>query len=132
MVSRVALPVKPMDQPYGVVLATAASELEAEQLAEALIGAGLAACVSIFPIRSIYRWQGEVCREAEWQLVIKTQLDQFAELEAKIRELHGYETPEIIALPIVQASQPYLDWLGAQLAPRSECYAKPNGQEPLP
>jgi periplasmic divalent cation tolerance protein len=47
--------------------------------------------------------------------LIKTQLDHFAELEAKIRELHRYETPEIIALPILQGSQPYLDWMAAQL-----------------
>ncbi|MBW4466494.1 MAG: divalent-cation tolerance protein CutA [Pegethrix bostrychoides GSE-TBD4-15B] len=104
-----------MDLTYGVVWVTAASEAEAEQLAEALIAARLAACVSLLPIRSIYTWGGEVCREAEWQLVIKTRLDHFAELEAKIRELHSYETPEIITLPILQGSQPYLDWMAAQM-----------------
>jgi periplasmic divalent cation tolerance protein len=104
-----------MAQTYGVVLVTAASELEAERLAEALTAARLAACVSLWPIRSIYTWKGELCREAEWQLVIKTRLDRFAELEAKICELHSYETPEIIALPILQGSQPYLDWMAAQM-----------------
>ncbi len=104
-----------MDLTYGVVWVTAASETEAERLAEALIAAKLAACVSLLPIRSIYSWQGEVCREAEWQLMIKTRLDCFTQLEAKIRELHSYETPEIIALPILQGSQPYLDWMAAQL-----------------
>jgi len=100
---------------YCIVLVTTASEPEAEQMAEALIASRLAACVSLLPIRSIYTWQGEVCRESEWQLLIKTQLDHFAELEAKIRELHRYETPEIIALPILQGSQPYLEWMAAQL-----------------
>lgn len=100
---------------YGVVFVTAASQAEAEQIAESLIDVKLAACVSLMPIRSIYTWQGEVCREQEWQLMIKTQLDQFAVLEAKIRELHSYETPEIIALPILKGSSAYLDWITSQL-----------------
>jgi periplasmic divalent cation tolerance protein len=100
---------------YGIVLVTAAAQTEAESIAEALIAAKLAACVSLMPIRSIYTWKGEVCREEEWQLVIKTDLNQFAALEAKIREIHSYETPEIIALPLVAGSQPYLAWITAQL-----------------
>jgi periplasmic divalent cation tolerance protein len=100
---------------YGIVLVTAASEAEAESIAETLIAAKLAACVSLMPIRSIYIWKGEVCREPEWQLVIKTDLNQFADLEAKVRVIHSYETPEIIALPLTAGSQPYLQWITAQL-----------------
>jgi periplasmic divalent cation tolerance protein len=100
---------------YGIVFVTASSQAEAERIADALITAKLAACVSLMPIHSIYTWKGEVCRDQEWQLIIKTQLDQFAVLEAKIHELHSYETPEIIALPILVGSQPYLNWISAQL-----------------
>lgn len=100
---------------YGIVLVTAASQAEAEKIAEALIAAKLAACVSLMPIRSIYTWKGEVCREEEWQLVIKTDLSYFPALENQISQIHSYETPEIIALPIVAGSQPYLNWLTAQL-----------------
>lgn len=100
---------------YGVVFVTAASQTEAETIADALIADRLAACVSMMPIRSIYTWKGEVCRDEEWQLVIKTKLDRFSDLTEKIRTLHSYETPEIIALPIVAGSQPYLEWIAAQL-----------------
>jgi periplasmic divalent cation tolerance protein len=63
------------------------------------------------PVHSIYTWQGQVMREPEWQLLIKTDLSQFSLLEKKIRELHSYEVPEIIALPILAGSQPYLQWI---------------------
>lgn len=100
---------------YGIVLVTAGSQAEAEKIAEILIAEKLAACVSLMPIRSIYTWKGEVCREEEWQLMIKTQLDRFDQLEAKIRDVHSYETPEIIALPILAGSQPYLNWISSQV-----------------
>lgn len=96
---------------FGVVLVTTASETEAENLAIALLNDRLAACVSIYPIRSIYRWQGQIENEREWQLTIKADLKQFEQLSAKIQELHTYAVPEIIALPIVAGSQTYLDWL---------------------
>lgn len=109
-------PTYPSEQSrYGIVLVTAGSQTEAEQLAEALIAAKLAACVSILPIRSIYTWKGEVCRDSEWQLLIKTDLALFAALEEKIRQIHSYETPEIIALPIAAGSEAYLNWLSGQL-----------------
>lgn len=99
----------------GVVLVTAASQQEAEAIASALLSARLAACVSMTPIRSMYVWKGEVNADEEWQLTIKTRLAHFAALEAKVREIHSYEVPEIIALPIVAGSQPYLDWLENEL-----------------
>jgi periplasmic divalent cation tolerance protein len=106
---------------YGVVLVTASSVEEAETIANALVEAKLAACVSIMPIQSIYAWQGQKCKEQEWQLLIKTDLGQFSTLETKIRELHSYQVPEIIALPIVVGSQPYLQWISKQLtSPLSE------------
>jgi periplasmic divalent cation tolerance protein len=99
---------------YGVVLVTAGSKTEAEAIAHSLIQARFAACVSLMPIQSVYTWQDKVHQEEEWQLMIKTDLSQFADLETKIREIHSYEVPEIIALPILAGSQPYLDWISEQ------------------
>lgn len=100
---------------YGIVLVTASSQMEATSIAEALIKAKLAACVSVMPIRSLYTWKDEIHNEEEWQLVIKTDLNQFAQLETKIRSVHSYEVPEIIAMPIVQGSHSYLQWMTEQL-----------------
>lgn len=95
----------------GVVLVTTSSETEAKKIASTLVELNLAACVNFWQVTSIYRWQGEVNSDNEWQLIIKTDLSNFAQLEAKITELHSYEVPEIIALPIIQGSQLYLSWL---------------------
>lgn len=100
-----------LETQYGVVLVTAPSVEEAKAIASALVNTHLAACVSITPVHSIYTWQGEVNAEDEWQLVIKTDLSLFPNLEAKIRELHPYTVPEIIALPIVAGSHEYLKWI---------------------
>ncbi|MUG92124.1 divalent cation tolerance protein CutA [Scytonema sp. UIC 10036] len=100
---------------YGVVLVTASSVEEAETIANALVEAKLAACVSIMPIHSIYTWQGQKHKEQEWQLLIKTDLGLFSTLEKKVRELHSYQVPEIIALPVVAGSQPYLQWISEQV-----------------
>lgn len=102
---------------YAVVLVTARSRQEAEAIAQALVEAQLAACVSIMPVHSIYTWQGKVNSDEEWQLVIKTNLAHFSVLERKIREIHSYEVPEIIALPILAGSEPYLNWISEQVKP---------------
>ena len=100
---------------YGVVLVTVASSEQGKIIANALVRDKLAACVNIFPIESVYMWQGEVNRDLEHQLIIKTDLNKFSELAQKIKTLHDYEVPEIIALPIVTGSKPYLHWLGENL-----------------
>jgi periplasmic divalent cation tolerance protein len=101
-----------------VVLMTAANGEEAARLADLLIGAHLAACVQILPeMESVYRWQGKIERQPEILLIAKTARSRFDELEREVRALHSYETPEIIALPIVAGSGPYLDWLHASLKP---------------
>ena len=100
---------------YGIVLVTTGSQEEAENLASLLVEAKLAACVSISPINSIYSWQGKICKDQEWQLFIKTDLTRFSTLEAKIIELHSYEVPEIIALPIIKGHQPYLKWISQEI-----------------
>lgn len=100
---------------YGLVLVTASSEQEAKVLAKSLVESQLAACVSLMPIQSIYTWQGELHQEQEWQLLIKTELAQFETISAKIQELHSYEVPEIVAIPIIAGSNSYLQWISAQL-----------------
>lgn len=102
---------------YGVVLVTAGSEPEARAIARALVQDRLVACANLYPIESIYTWQGEIHQDQEWQIVLKTDLAIFPRLEARIRELHSYDVPEIIALPIHQSSQPYLEWISSHVHP---------------
>jgi periplasmic divalent cation tolerance protein len=101
---------------YCVVLVTAASEAEATTIAQALVQQKLAACVSLTPITSIYTWQNQLHQEPEWQLLIKTQLEYYPALEQIVQQLHSYEVPEIIALPIVAGSPSYLQWIAAQVS----------------
>jgi periplasmic divalent cation tolerance protein len=108
----------PQQPNYGVVLVTAASREQAVAIAQSLLAAHLAACVNLFPVHSLYTWQGNLETAEEWQLVIKTDLVQFPELERQVRALHSYEVPEIIALPIVAGSPPYLAWIAAQVDSR--------------
>lgn len=95
-----------------VVLVTVGSPREARKIAKALVGARLAACVNLSPpVQSIYRWQGKIESAREILLVIKTSREIFPELQAEIRKLHSYATPEIICLPIIDGSREYLEWL---------------------
>ena len=101
-----------------VVFLTAANGEEATRLADLLIGAHLAACVQILPeMESVYRWEGKIERQSEILLLVKTTAGKFADLEREVRALHSYETPEIIAVPIVAGSKPYLEWLAESLKP---------------
>ena len=103
-----------------VVLSTAGSQEEAERIATALVEERLAACVNLVaPITSIYRWQGAVERAAEVLLVIKTRRTSAARLIARLGELHSYEVPEAIVLPIAAGARPYLQWLLGETAPVS-------------
>ena len=95
-----------------VVLVTAGSESEAGTIARALLDERLAACVTIGgPIRSLYRWQGRVADDREWQLVIKTRADLFDALADRVQALHSYDMPEIIGLPVTVGNPAYLEWL---------------------
>ena len=95
-----------------LVLMTAANREEAARLADMLVGARLAACVQLLPeIESVYRWQGKIERQEKSLLLAKSSSDRFDELERAVRAIHSYETPEIIATPIVAGSAPYLKWL---------------------
>lgn len=105
-----------MENSYAVAMTTVPDEQQAGELARSIVAAGLAACVQILPIRSVYRWKGEVCNEPECLLVIKTTAARFPELEQHIRAHHAYETPEIIQLPITAGSHDYLAWIDASVA----------------
>jgi len=95
-----------------VVFITASNEEEALNIARALIESRLAGCVNIIKgIRSIYSWQGKIEDNLEVLMMAKTQKDLFNSLSKKVKELHSYTTPEIIALPITIGSEEYLKWL---------------------
>lgn len=91
------------------------SKKDSERIARRLVETRLAACVNIIPhLESIYRWEGEIKTEMEFLLVIKTVHSQLEGVIAKIKKLHPYELPEIIAIPVVAGSREYLDWLHAE------------------
>ena len=96
-----------------IVLTTAGSEDEARKIANHLVENRLAACVNLIPrVESIYRWQGKIETADEWLLLIKTTVKKFPAVRDAIGELHSYEVPECIMLPIEEGSAPYLQWLG--------------------
>jgi periplasmic divalent cation tolerance protein len=95
-----------------VVLCTCASYEDGERLARALVTGRLAACVSALPgMRSFYRWKGEIEAADECLLLIKSSREHFDALREAIEKLHGYEVPEVLALPIVAGAPNYLSWL---------------------
>lgn len=99
------------EKKLGIVLVTTESHAQAEAIAKNLVESKLAACVNIFPCRSIYTWEDQLCNQEEWQMIIKTDLSLFPQLEQQINHLHSYEVPEIIALPIIEGAELYLTWL---------------------
>jgi len=99
-----------------VVLVTSPSEGEAEKLAARLVEEKLAACVNILPTSSLFRWEGKLSKENESLLIIKTRHSLFHNLEKRVKELHSYEIPEIIALPVVAGSKEYLGWLAQNVS----------------
>lgn len=95
-----------------VVLSTVADAETADRLAEALVSERLAGCVNIVPgVRSIYVWEGELQRDAELLLVIKTSDHRLEALVARIQQLHPYSCPEVLALAVGGGSSAYLEWL---------------------
>ena len=104
-----------------VALVTVGSRSEGERIAETLVNEQLAACVNIVgPIQSTYRWKGRVQRDDELLLIVKTRGELFARLAGRVQALHSYQTPEVIALPIVAGAEPYLAWLRASTAAEPE------------
>lgn len=99
-----------------VVLSTCATEEEAEKLARVLVEARVAACVTMVPgVRSVYRWQGAIESAAECLLIIKSSRQLFEPLRMALEEAHVYDVPELLAVPVVEGSANYLNWLEGQL-----------------
>lgn len=95
-----------------LVLTTLPAEADAEVLAQRLVDERLAACVSLLPpMRSVYRWKGEIEAASERQVLIKTAASRVAMLERRLRELHPYEVPEFVILTVAGGSRAYLDWV---------------------
>jgi periplasmic divalent cation tolerance protein len=100
-----------------IVFVTVPTRADGERIAEALVAERLAACVNVLgPVRSIYRWQGEVCRDDEHLLMIKSTRARYAALEARVKALHTYDVPEVIALPIEMGSPEYVGWIESMTA----------------
>jgi periplasmic divalent cation tolerance protein len=98
---------------FSLILTTAASDATVAAITDCLLGDGLAACVQAMPVSSAYVWKGEIARENEKLLLIKAKTADWAAIEAAIRAVHDYETPEIVRLDMADASRAYLDWLTA-------------------
>jgi periplasmic divalent cation tolerance protein len=102
---------------FVVVLITAGDADEAARIGRALVDERLVACANVIgPIRSIYRWQGAVEDAAEHLLLLKARAADVAVLEARVRALHSYDVPEVLALPLRAGSAPYLAWLAESTA----------------
>jgi periplasmic divalent cation tolerance protein len=102
---------------YCVILVTTGSQDEAERIARALVEEKLAACCNIVPgLRSVYRWQDAVQVDEEQLLIIKSAPAHFAAIERRVRDLHAYDVPEIIMLPVTQGFAPYLAWIDQSLS----------------
>jgi periplasmic divalent cation tolerance protein len=100
-----------MAETFSVILTTAGNRAEADRIAEALVSRRLAACVQISAVASTYSWYGKVTHQAEHLLLIKTAARRYKDVEAAIQELHSYEIPEIVRLPIEQGFERYLSWI---------------------
>lgn len=95
-----------------VVMVTCADDAQAERIADCIVQERLAACASIGGhVRSVFRWRGAINRESETLLLMKTRSELFAKLAKRVKELHSYEVPEIIALPIIDGSPDYIAWI---------------------
>lgn len=97
---------------------TVPDQERAEAIARTLVGERLAACVQLVPgVRSIYRWEGDIQADDEVLCLIKTRAESFAALAGRVRELHPYQVPEILAFEVAEGSPAYLEWLAAETAP---------------
>ena len=106
---------------YVVLYCTTGSVDEASNIAEHLVGNHMVACVNVIPsIRSIYWWNNKVHQDNEALMVIKTEESRIPEIERSIRQLHSYETPELIALPIEYGMPEYLEWMAKSLSVRDD------------
>ena len=107
-----------MTPDYVMVLTTMPADADEAAFARSLVEERLAACVNLLPLmESIYRWEGRVERETERQIVIKTSRERVPALWDRVREMHPYEVPEFIVLPIIDGNDGYLRWVGEGTRP---------------
>jgi periplasmic divalent cation tolerance protein len=106
-----------MTSEYLSVYTTLPDEESARRVARTIVEESLAACANRFPMASIYRWQGEIVDEAEWGLIFKTRRALYARLEKRLREIHPYQIPAIVAYAIVSGLPAYLEWIAAETQP---------------
>ena len=102
-----------MPTPFAIVMTTCGGKPEAELIARCLVVERLSACVQIFPIESVYRWEGAVQHANEWMLFCKIKSNDYANVEAAIRAAHTYSNPEIVEVGIENGAQAYLDWIAS-------------------
>ncbi len=103
------------------VFTTVDAEDKAQELARAVVEARLAACAQILgPMHSVYWWQGAVEQAREWLLLFKSRADLYPDLEALLRRVHPYDTPEILAVPVTAGLDAYLTWMNRELRPRGD------------
>ena len=95
-----------------LVVTTVGTEEEANELAQELVERHLSCCVNILPVhRSVYRWQGKICTDSEFMLIIKALDASYPAIEGAIKEIHRYELPEILAFDITRGEEGFLHWI---------------------
>ena len=105
-----------MDDPV-VILVTTSSKEEANAIGKKMVEERLAACVNVIPgMRSVYVWEGKFCDEGEVLLMMKSRRGLLDRIVSRVKELHSYEVPEVIALPILGGSEDYLRWVEESLS----------------
>ncbi len=102
-----------MPTPFALVMTTCGDKANAETIATRLVEERLSACVQIFPIASVYRWEGAVQHAQEWMLFCKIKSNDYASVEAAIRAAHTYSNPEIVEVGIAKGAKAYLDWIAS-------------------
>ena len=101
---------------YTLIMVTASSREEAEKIATTLLERKLIACANILgPVSSRFWWQGKIDSAEEYMIFMKTKRELFDQVADNVKQLHSYEVPEIIALPIVEGAKPYLEWINSNL-----------------
>ena len=101
---------------YVQVVTAVGNEAEAEKISQRVVEKRLAGCAQVTgPITSIYWWKGKIKRTEEWLCFIKSRADFYQELESTIRQVHSYENPEVLAIPIINGSKRYFAWLESEL-----------------
>ena len=100
-----------MKSDYSIITTTCPNKEQAKEIAKHLVERGLAACVQMFPIESIYLWKDKICEENEIVLFIKSRTELFEKITEMIKEIHTYEVPEIVQTPIIGGLAEYLKWI---------------------